>query len=380
VAINMAHNPTSSIAALYALASGTPPFSPGLVAAPNDWTVALKLAGGSIDTPSAVAIDANGNVWIANTAADTTSRSGSNIAELSSLGTILSGSGGFTSSGTKLPSGVAIDTNGSVWVSTEFGSTKFSNSGSFLLNPSGYSGGGGASGIAVDGVGNAWVSEVNLLPEFTNAGTAAAGSLYQNNGLQSVGVAIDGAGSAWVSDSTGYATVVSRTGVFVSGPNGYLAGGCCFTTLGGIALDSSGEAWLTHDGFPGAIFKLSNSGSNLSGSGGFAGTGINEPVGIAIDGAGMVWISSASSGIEELNASGSVLSGSQGFQPTVSNESGNPAVDGSGNVWLAVAGADKSSSYVVELVGAAAPVITPLAAGLPVTPTADGSSKLGTRP
>jgi hypothetical protein len=51
-------------------------------------------------------------------------------------------------------------------------------------------------------------------------------------------------------------------------------------------------------------------------------------------------------------------------------------VDGSGNVWVANYG----YYSVTEIVGAAAPVITPIAAGLPATPTADGSSSLGTRP
>jgi hypothetical protein len=35
---------------------------------------------------------------------------------------------------------------------------------------------------------------------------------------------------------------------------------------------------------------------------------------------------------------------------------------------------------VVELIGLAAPAITPICAGLPATPTTDGSSSLGTRP
>jgi len=39
-----------------------------------------------------------------------------------------------------------------------------------------------------------------------------------------------------------------------------------------------------------------------------------------------------------------------------------------------------SSGDIIEFIGAATPVITPTAAGLPATPTADGSSKLGTRP
>jgi hypothetical protein len=35
---------------------------------------------------------------------------------------------------------------------------------------------------------------------------------------------------------------------------------------------------------------------------------------------------------------------------------------------------------VTELIGAGTPVITPITAGLPVIPTTDGTSNLGTRP
>jgi hypothetical protein len=52
------------------------------------------------------------------------------------------------------------------------------------------------------------------------------------------------------------------------------------------------------------------------------------------------------------------------------------AVDGSGDVWVA----NNPGNTVSELIGVATPVVTPIAAGLPVTPTADGSSNLGTRP
>jgi len=52
------------------------------------------------------------------------------------------------------------------------------------------------------------------------------------------------------------------------------------------------------------------------------------------------------------------------------------AIDGSGNVWVTCYG----SASVTELIGAAAPVITPIAAGLPTTPTVNGTSSLGTRP
>ena len=54
------------------------------------------------------------------------------------------------------------------------------------------------------------------------------------------------------------------------------------------------------------------------------------------------------------------------------------ALDGSGNLWAASQGG--GIIEIVEFIGVATPVITPIAAGLPATPTTDGSSNLGTRP
>jgi hypothetical protein len=39
-----------------------------------------------------------------------------------------------------------------------------------------------------------------------------------------------------------------------------------------------------------------------------------------------------------------------------------------------------TTNTVTELIGAAAPVVTPIAAGLPSSPTSGGTSKLGSKP
>ena len=57
------------------------------------------------------------------------------------------------------------------------------------------------------------------------------------------------------------------------------------------------------------------------------------------------------------------------------------ALDGSGNAWIGNSGYPcEAVDSVLEFIGVATPVITPIAAGLPATPTANGSSNLGTRP
>jgi len=103
---------------------------------------------------------------------------------------------------------------------------------------------------------------------------------------------------------------------------------------------------------------------------------------VAVDGAGNVWVGSYATGggLTELSNSGAILSGPTGYTGGVVNSTIAVAIDGSGNVWTSTLQNTTLAAGVIELVGAATPVITPIVAGLPATPTSDGSSKLGTRP
>ena len=137
-----------------------------------------------------------------------------------------------------------------------------------------------------------------------------------------------------------------------------------------IAVDSSGSPWIANSGaipvVP-AVIRISNAGSFLSGPNGYTSSWLQAPYDVAIDGSGNAWIADYS-GLVELSSSGTLLFHTPGGVGRI------VAVDGSGDVW-----GSKGGSFV-EYVGLSTPVVTPIAAGLPATPTADGSSKLGTRP
>jgi hypothetical protein len=139
-------------------------------------------------------------------------------------------------------------------------------------------------------------------------------------------------------------------------------------------VDSSGSAWIANSGalpIVPAVIKVSNDGSFLSGAGGFTGSSIQVPYDVAIDGSGNAWVADYG-GLVELSNSGTVLLHAArttfGYPTRI-------AIDGSGDVW-----GNYFAGYFAEFIGVATPVITPIAAGLPSTPTVDGSSKLGTRP
>jgi hypothetical protein len=367
-AINIAHNPGANVATLYGLAS-TAVFAPALTAVPNDFVVSLQYTGGGLNLDENIAIDGSGNVWIANGGAHS-------VSELSSSGAFLSGASGYTGGGLNGPGSIAIDESGDAWITNAGGNSvnELSSTGVVLSGSTGYTGGSiyGLVGIAIDGSGNAWVvnSQGNSVTKLSSTGSILSGpSGYTGGGLDfPQAVAIDASGNAWITNAiSNTITKISNSGSFLSGANGYSGGGLYASF--GIAIDTYGNAWATNLG--GSASEFSNAGAALSGSAGFTGGGLSSPSGISVDGSGNVWIANINGNITELSSSGTVLfAGSAGGYIQTTNYTGiNDAIDGSGNVWIT----NPMSNGIDEMVGAATPVVTPLAAGVK-------NNKLGARP
>lgn len=374
-AINIAHHPGVNVSALYALASGGT-FTPALANAPNDWTVAITVTG--LNTPETLAVDGGGNIWVADIGANS-------VLKLSSKGVVTST---FTGSGLNQPVGVVIDRSGNTWITNYSNGgagavVEISSAGTVLSGTSGFTGGGlnGPVFLAVDASGNVWIlNNTNVVVELSPAGAVLSGSSGYPTAPLILGtpaaveqIAIDGSGHAWVSTSANVVEL-SSAGSILSGTNGYTGGGLSFNT--GIAIDNVGNIWVAnHAGTD--IAKLSNTGSVLSGGSGYTGGGLNLPNAIAIDGAGDAWVANGNNpSITEVLPSGAIASAPNGYGPLQSAR--DVAVDGSGDVL--VTGGAASAGVLTEFIGAAIPVVTPIAAGLPSTATTDGSSKLGTRP
>jgi len=190
---------------------------------------------------------------------------------------------------------------------------------------------------------------------------------------QPAGIAIDPSGDAWIQNSS---TVVELNNADTAALGPPYAGGFLNQPTG-IAIDHSGDAWIANAGSF-TVTEISSFGSVLSGSNGFGNDGLDQPEGIAIDGAGNVWTANYNGGsVAELTNSGILLSGDNGYA-----FNGNSvvlpqavAIDGSGNVWIGnLAGnGNAANGSITELVGAAAPVVTPLAVGVK-------NNTLGTKP
>jgi len=189
-AINMARNPGVNVSNLVARATPTAPYQPTLATMP-DLTVAITFSGIGINSPTAVAVDASGNIWIANSAAGANS-----VTKLSHSGVALSGAAGYVGGSLSSPAAVAIDTTGNAWIAnagtstlteltatgTNAAGSPFSGAG--LSNP---------SSIGFDGLGNLWVSNSgnNSASEFSSTGTALSPSSGYTGVSAPIGVAVN---------------------------------------------------------------------------------------------------------------------------------------------------------------------------------------------
>jgi sugar lactone lactonase YvrE len=179
--------------------------------------------------------------------------------------------------------------------------------------------------------------------DFTLAISYSGGGL---NGPQ--GIAIDGSGNVWVTnDGVASVTKLSSLGAVATG-SPFTGGG--ISTPYGIAIDGSGNAWVANSG-SGSVTELSATGAPSSGSP-YTVCNLSGPKGIAIDGSGNVWIPDyGHNDVCELSNTGTVVSGS----PYTTGGFNNPdaiAIDGTGNAWVA----NFSGGSVTKLSSAGAPL------------------------
>lgn len=388
-AINIAHNPGVNIANLLALQTGTPPFQPSLPStpAPNDFTIAISYTGGGLLAPTGVAVDGSGNVWATNDAGGDTGYG--SISEFNSSGSPLSGSNGYSFANgdtVNVPEGLAVDSSGNVWEAnflkytdglwsmievSPTGSKASKVDGSYYINK--------PFAIAIDASGDVWVTDLGSLANSGSPGGIGEWSASANSGsggwLSTIttggvddpyNIAIDVSGNVWVANYSGNSiSEFNSSGSPLSGSP--LTGGGMAGPYA-IAIDGAGNVWVGNDG-NNSLSEYSPSTSTWisgTGSSGFTGGGLNNLNGIAIDGSGNVWIVNYSgNSISEFNSSGTAITGSNGYIGGGLSQPVSIAIDGSGNVWVTnSSGGEEEEGDLVEFVGVATPVVTPMVANL----------------
>ena len=346
--------------------------------------------------PSSVAVDASGNVYVADKNSNTIRKVTSSgvVTTLAGLAGI-PGSRDGTGSNARFnnPSGVAVDSSGNVYVADTYNNIirKVTPSGvvctlaGFALN-SGSTDGltsnarfNFPSGIAVDGSGNVYVADQNnnTLRKLTPGGlvTTLAGlagsSPGSSDGTGSAarfnspnGLAVDASGNIYVADTDNHTvrkvtpagvvtTLAGQVGNFGSSDGSGSAAQFSFPY--GVTVDGSGNVFVA-DQYNFTIRKVTSAGvvTTLAGrvgvQGSSDGTGsaarFYQPSGVTVDGSGNVFVADSANYTIRKVTSGGVVSTLAGLAPSPGSTNGTGssarfnwpfgvAVEGGGNVYVA---------------------------------------------
>ena len=388
-AINIARYPGNNVGVLFGLESASPAFLPALSAAPNDWTVQVTHGAPpfTIDhyfAPGQVAIDSLGNMWMLSSGTPGLYKMSNLGQEIYDLDFTPPVTGGLN---------MAVDSLNDLWlVTASHNVAELTSTGSVVsasVVPTASFGG----PISIDGSGYLWGvnSTGSGLIKFSSSGTLVspatgypASFLYNSVTATHSLLSIDAAGDVWGANvGQSGVTEVRTDGTLLSPSGGFTGGG--ISTPSTTAIDSVGNVWALNQ-YSAEIAVLSAvNGSPVSTSSGYAITPCvampNDVLAAAVDGAGNMWIISACGGpgsttasavVTVLNASGVAVTPAAGYiiAPGYSFTSSinNVAIDSSGNVWL-----PEPVDGLVEMVGAAAPVMTPISAAL-------AAGKIGVKP
>ena len=292
--------------------------------------------------PAGVATDTVGNVYVADSGNRTirvVTPAGQVTTLAGSAGTAGSADGSGTAAEFMYPMGVAVDGAGNVYVADQSAIRQITPAGvvtTLAGCPShcGFADGTGGSarfnqprGVAVDSSGNVYVADSfnNIIREVTPDGVVTT---------------LAGDGSA----TNEYGSVVSGY-VDATGPNAR------FNTPCGLTVDTNGNVYVADSG--NAVIRMVTPNGVVSTVAGTPGAGTNtnapalfySPVGVAVDGAGNLYVADQSGNtISEVTPDGSVtlVAGIPGEQGSADGGPGvaafaNPwgvAVDGAGNVYV----------------------------------------------
>jgi hypothetical protein len=411
--------------------SGPRPYSPALSRSmrPGNWQLFLRFDGDgrTMNGPGNIAFDAEGNAWVANNYDYSRRRlepvCGSNLVlKFRPDGSYEPGSpykgGGLSGVGY----GIAFDPGGAIWLSN-FGFaapgckrqpphnsiSKFAQDGTPLSGHGGFTAGGliWPQGIVSDRQGNIWVANCgtseltqknNTLTIYPNGDPSQAKTLIDDNLDKPFDIAFNRQGQAFVSSTQSNAVGMYHPDGTSTAASPIKGGG--LSKPMGVASDSRGNIWVSNSGLlnlpcpddtidlkdrGGSLTLIDSTGTVMSPDSGFTGGGAKVPWGMAIDGDDNVWISnffgqrvSHFCGVPAENCpkglgTGDPISPRRGYRFSGLTRNTAVEVDPSGNLWITnnwkqVPLPSNPGGYqVVIMVGAAAPVKTPLI-GTPSSP------------
>src|SRR5207245_136328 len=219
-------NPHNNVSDLFTLAAHNSPFTPSLSSAPDGWEIALTYApsGAAFNGPNALALDASGNVFVANFNGFNGGNIGT-VSELKASSAFTAGSN-FTAVGAAFnqPQALALDTAGNVWVAN--------------------------CGTRCSGSGNS--GSVSELTARTSYGTGANFPTACAAPEEAGAITRDASSKGWLANCSGSSNVgsvseLTASSSYATGVN-FAAAGAAFNQSNSVVLDASGNAWVANSG------------------------------------------------------------------------------------------------------------------------------------
>jgi hypothetical protein len=417
-AINIARYPAGNhstgtadatyVSDLYSLQTGTVPYVPDLNSAPNDWTIAINYPYSSsayglvsnlqFGKAESLAIDASGNIWVTGQVKDS-------IVRLNNLGVISPSTAEQTFP--YIPGYVSLDGSNNAYTGSANYTTSIFEAGSNgvfqttlgspIYNSSYVNIADNAGDDYFFASTSATAGNFEMFEFPSGSSSSTTPNMYSispsifNAGKNVDHGAIDASGDFWLTSEGSYQIArVTKTGTSVF-------------TLTGVAqpeypsIDAAGNGWVPNYQAA-SIYKITSTGTSTTLTSSSTGAGLVYPFGSAIDGNGNAWITNRcgpanncgtytyGSTLVELNGSNNkAISPSTNYMPqaqypataksltAVMPDPLNVAIDPSGNVWITNYTNSNTNGALTEIVGAAAPVVTPLSA-------AASGNKLGQKP
>ncbi|MGI4827809.1 MAG: hypothetical protein ACRYFU_06415 [Janthinobacterium lividum] len=357
---SIVHNPANNVGSVYQAAQASVAYANALIAQPTDWTLFQTISGAGMNGPSGIGVDSTGSVWAASyfyTAA-----------KFTPLGAPVFPAG-ITANGLNNSYGLAMDQSDNAWIPNEqpyygvsTGSvSKLNSTGISLAGSNGFMQGGlnYPISVAIDPSTTAWVVDYgnSYLTLLNSTGTPLSGANGYTTSLFAfpVAVVVDANHFGWIANqSSTSVTRASADGTSFTNFN------CCHGASG-LAVDQSNNIWVAN--FYGDSVSLITNTCTVASTGYTGSGGINHPQGIAVDGAGNIWVANFHAPyLTELTGTNSTSPGTPitpiaGYGADAGLlQAYALAIDQSGGIWVTNFG----SNTLTHFIGLAAPVKTPL--------------------
>jgi ribosomal protein L6P/L9E len=290
----------------------------------------------NFNSPWGVALDANGNMYIADSYNNKIRKltAAGVVSTFAGTGALGNNDGAAATATFNLPFGIVVDKNGNVYVS-DIGSDNIrkitpgavvSTFAGSTVGATGSADGLGTSatfkdplGLAIDADNNLYVADAanneirEIAPDGTVTTLAGNGVAGATNGTTTtatfnspLSVAVDAGKNVYVTEqnnfdvreisSAGEITTVAGSGV--AGSQDGIGTAASFNYPVGIVSDGSGNLYVTDNGYgtiriitsTGEVATLAGNGSQTSSDGSGFGAGFNDPLGIAIDTQGTLYV------------------------------------------------------------------------------------------